>query len=169
MVPPLWVDSDLRGWLRFTRLQSFRAAAARTADRITTDQKAAISRAVVRANSVKTRKLTRQSDQILVPDDRERGAEREESGIRICFPGKRYLHSHLHSVSSGLPPETGHSRPREHVLRARLTNRREPFARSASRHLLRVRRSKIAARVPGRRRLPFRDFLGIPVAGFTTV
>ena len=88
MVPPLWVDSDLRGWLRFTRLQSFRAAAARTAHRITTDQKAAISRAVVRAISVKTRKLTRQSDQILVPDDRERGAEREESGNSDLLPGK---------------------------------------------------------------------------------
>jgi hypothetical protein len=56
--------------------------------RITTDQKAAISKAVVRAISVKTRKLTRQSDQILVPDDRERGAETAESGNSDLLPGK---------------------------------------------------------------------------------
>jgi hypothetical protein len=88
MVPPPWVDSDLRGWLRFTK---FSGCGCPHCARITTDQKAAISRAVVRAISLKPRKLTRQSDQILVPDDRERGAERKESGIRICFPGKRYL------------------------------------------------------------------------------
>jgi hypothetical protein len=85
------VDSDLRGWLRFTAFKVFGLRLPALPHRITTDQKAAISKAVVRAISVKTRKLTRQSDQILVPDDRERGAEREESGIRICFPGKRYL------------------------------------------------------------------------------